>query len=160
MKVVLKLCMNFKKMTTRDRLTIEESQELINLGIPWHYATIIRTEVPARVVGFRDEYVFTLTNLLDLIPKVIKIKDRWAFFILQGLPGDLKEDEDKDEPEDKALEEYCEGKNSGFWISGYSDGGGYIRNNFPIFAAFQPIEAIFKLVKWCLMLGYIKFDKE
>lgn len=141
----------------KNELTIEESQELINLGIPWHYSTILRTEVPARTAGFHDTHIFTLSNLLDLIPKVIKIGNRWAFFILQALPGNLNTPEE-DENENKVLEEYCEGKNPGFWISGYADGMGYIRSNFPGFEAEEPIEAVVRVIKWCLEKGYLKFE--
>lgn len=120
----------------KDRLTVEESEELINLGIPWYYATILRTEVPSRSCGFRDVHFFTLTNLLDLIPKVIRIENKKYFFILQTLSENL---------------------NTGLWISGYADTE---RNINPNFKSEQPIDAITQVVKWCLEKGYLKFDKE
>lgn len=141
----------------KDRLTIGESQELLNLGIPWYYATIIRTEVPARVVGFRDEYVFTFTNLFSLIPKIIKIEDNWAFFTLQGIPGNLNNTEESSDEED--ISGYCEGVNQGYYIGGYGDGFGYIKDDYPCFSSEEPIDILFSLIKWIIEEEYIKFDE-
>lgn len=136
----------------KDKLTIEESQELINLGIPWHYSTIFRTDVPARVVGYHDTHIFTFNNLLSLLPLMIQLENRNLILTLIPWVGNI-DNKEKDAYEE--IEDYFNGVGEGYWVAGYSDNG-YFRTCSPEFAKEELIDAVFELVKWCLKEGYIK----
>lgn len=137
---------------TKETLTNEESQELMNLGIPFYCATIFRTEVPARVCGYRDDHLFTLNNLLNLLPLMIQINSKNYFLQLTPWIGDFKNPIDD---EYKEIDNYLKDRSKkGFWSAGYADCGWYFLDSQ--FQYEQLIDCLFDLVKWCIETGYIK----
>lgn len=113
----------------KEYLTSKESQKLFDLGIPLESASIFRTDCPARVVGFRDEHLFSIKNLIDLIPKAIEEHDTIYNFRMEY--------------------SYQEKE----WYVGHYVYGICAQNDFSWqgFHAPELIDALYQLIIWCKM---------
>lgn len=115
----------------KTKLTKEQSQHLIDLGVPKEKASIKKIE-EIRIVKNTEVYdwcyQFTLNDLFEILPEYLK-GDTWGLI-------------------DKIMMRHD--KKSGWWWAGY--------NGNAHFASNEPIDALYKLTVWCIKNGYLKFD--
>ena len=123
----------------KTQLTAEESAKLIELGVSPERASEIKVEVKESSRGCPNIYcsevkrpIFTLTDILDILPKEIN-----AF----GIPARLQMYNHPAE----------------YWIVSYVtyDGGTLTYQN-PCSAEKELIDALYSLLVWCLEKGYVK----
>lgn len=117
----------------KTKLTAEQSQRLFSLGIPIWKASIFRADCPARVVGFRDEHLFTIKDLIELIPKVIEDYEQVFNFRM----------------------EYFNFNNE--WYVGHYIYGICLQSNvsWQGFHSAELIDALYELIEWCIEQGEI-----
>lgn len=111
----------------KTELTVEQSQRLFSLGIPLEKASIFRTDCPARVAGFRDEHLFTIKDLVELVPKVVEDYEQVFNFRM----------------------EYFSSCNE--WYVGHYIYGICLQSDFSWQGFHSPelIDALYKLIVWC-----------
>lgn len=121
--------------TMKTQLTKEQSQHLIDLGVPKEKASIFRISCDVRVTGYRDEYLFTLQNLLEILPKYLEYKvDETigaANFVTQWNNRFLH------------------------YEAGYDL---YDMWNKSHYCAIELIDSLYELLCWTIENGYLKFD--
>ena len=111
-------------------LTIEDSQRLIELGVDPKLASRRKTEYDENVVP-RSYPIFTLTDILNILPKGIVHKGLWIKFRITTWI---------DEP----------------WFAGYQNQiGEYVTPNHAPFSAPELIDALYQLLIWVIENGYI-----
>lgn len=116
----------------KTELTIQQSEHLIKLGVPKEIASVKE-----------DMYgpaLFTLTDLLEILPKVIEVKDINQY-----------------------NEEYnCKAYIYQEWIGKYEVGYKIptltLVNYIDKFHSEELIDALYELTVWCIENGHLKFD--
>lgn len=117
----------------KTELTAEQSQHLFSLGIPIWKASIFRSDCPARVVGYIDEHLFTLNDLIKLVPKTLEYFDHIYNFRMEYSTND----------KEWYVGHYIYGMCA---QSGLSWGG---------FHSAELVDALYKLIEWCIEQGEI-----
>ncbi|WP_289758891.1 hypothetical protein [uncultured Duncaniella sp.] len=125
----------------KTRLTAEESAKLIELGVSPERASEIKVEVEEPSEGCPNIYcsdvkrpIFTLTDILDILPKEFNVSGTSARLQVYNHPAE-------------------------YWIASYVtyDGGTLTYQN-PCSAEKELINALYSLLVWCLEKGYVKLN--
>lgn len=123
----------------KTELTKEQSQRLIELGVPSSSASMTSNQIERGEVYYNDYYqeIFTLPDLLEILPKEIEDEEWYGVYKLALTI--------KYTPHHKYVACYSYDKNGGLWI-----------NDESYFHAEELIDALYELCIWVLKNGQIK----
>lgn len=134
----------------KTELTKEQSQHLIDLGVPEKMASSELVESMEQVYGDKPRIkIFTQTDLLEMLPKVIRIdaKDEFEYLTKRiGCNGNR--------PYYQTIKYNFYEK----WTISYECDNSLNCGCLEYFVAEECIDALYNMAVWCIKNGFIKFN--